>query len=309
VSYARNLFLRNVERPGLGQLTLPELGERFGKSLLTVPTKLGQAVSATRNDWAEQIGRLKKMPGIGRLIPRGVIDLSLLLLGALVIGGLVKHFRDTDRLMPLYVAAYTALLCITPPAWESARYLLPIAPFLVLALWECVLAISRRLRAGPPVLARLAPLGVGAGVLLVLSIQVLSLLALFRERHQPVEYRDRSGVVAYRLLFYRDAYQALDAGLDWLRPRAKPTEIIGSSMPHWVYLRTGLKAVMPPFETDPRRAQALLDSVPVNYLIVDGRTGSFTRQFGLPAVKAAPEKWQLIYFSQAGELEIYRRRP
>jgi hypothetical protein len=79
-------------------------------------------------------------------------------------------------------------------------------------------------------------------------------------------------------------------------------------MPHWVYLRTGLKAVMPPFESDPGRAQALLDSVPVSYLIVDGRTGSFTRQFGLPAVKAAPERWQLVYASTAGELEIYRRR-
>jgi hypothetical protein len=238
-----------------------------------------------------------------------LIDLALLLLGSLVIAGLVRHFLYFDRLMPLYIAAYLALLCITPPAWESARYLLPIAPFLVLAMGECVLAIHRRLQTGPRILARLAPLSVGAGAVLVLTTQILSLSDLFRERHRRVEYQDRSGaVVTYRLLYYREVYQALDAGLDWLRPRARPTEIIASSMPHWVYLRTGLKAVMPPFESDPGRAQALLDSVPVSYLIVDGRTGSFTRQFGLPAVKAAPERWQLVYASTAGELEIYRRR-
>jgi hypothetical protein len=309
VSYARNMLLRDVERPNLGQLSVPDLSRRFVKSLITVPTRLGQAVSAVREDWRKQISRLRNAPGIGRLIPTGLIDLALLLLGSLVIAGLVRHFLYTDRLMPLYIAGYIALLCITPPAWESARYLLPVAPFLVLALCECVLAIRRRLQTGPRILARLAPLGVGAGAALVLTIQILSLADLFRERHRRVEYQDRSGaVVSYRLLYYREVYQALDAGLDWLRRRAGPTDIIASSMPHWVYLRTGLKAVMPPFESDPARAQALLDSVPVGYLIVDGRTGSFTRQFGLPAVKAAPGQWQLVYLPPPGELEIYRRR-
>jgi hypothetical protein len=309
VSYARNMLLRDVEHPNLGQLSVPQLSGRFVRSLITVPTRLGQAVSAVREDWLEQISRLRKAPVVGRLFSKGLIDLSLLLLGSLVIGGLVRHFIYTDRLMPLYIAAYIGLLCITPPAWESARYLMPIAPFLVLAMCECVLAICRRLQTGPRILARIVPLSVGASAALVLTIQILSLADLFRERHRRVEYQDRSGaVVSYRLLFYREVYQALDAGLDWLRARAGPTEIIVSSMPHWVYLRTGLKSVMPPFESDPSRAQALLDSVPVSYLIVDGRTGSFTRQFGLPAVKAAPERWQLVYLSPVGELEIYRRR-
>jgi hypothetical protein len=308
VSYARNMRLSDVERPELGELSTSQLSKRFMNNLITVPNRLGQGVSAVRDDWGKQISTLRRVPVVRRLFPTALIDLCLLLLGGLVIGGLVMHFIYTDRLMPLYVAGYIALLCITPPAWESARYLLPIAPFLVLALCESVLAIRRRLQTGPRLLARLAPLAVYAGTAIVLTLQILSLTNLFRERHRRVEYHDRSGaLVTYKLLFYREAYQALDAGLDWLRSRAGPTEVIASSMPHWVYLRTGLKAVMPPFESDPRRAQALLDSVPVNYLIVDGRTGSFTRQFGLPAVKAAPELWQLIYLSRAGELEIYRR--
>jgi hypothetical protein len=143
---------------------------------------------------------------------------------------------------------------------------------------------------------------------LILSVQLASLYDFFRDRHGRVEYVDRSGtVVRYRLFYYREAYRALDAGLDWLRQHARPTEIIVSSMPHWVYLRTGMKAVMPPFETDPEKAQALLEAVPAAYLIIDGRTGSFTREYGLPAVKAAPERWRLIYSSLAGELAIYRR--
>jgi hypothetical protein len=311
VSYAGNLALRDVERPYLGKLSVPELAERFGRNLAIMPIRLAQAVCAPRENWDKLVEGVRKVPVVGRHIPRRLIDLWLLLLGALVIGGLVKRLVNGDRLMPLYVGAYIALLCITPSAWVSGRYLMPIAPFLVLALWECVLALRRRVQARVrPTLGRWVGLVPGLGAALLLGVQVVSLVDLFQERYRPVAYQDRNGaMVSYRLFYYREAYRALDAGLDWLRQQAAPTEIIASSMPHWVYLRTGLKAVMPPFEPDPSRVQALLDSVPVSYLIVDGRTGSFTRRFGLPAVKAAPELWRLVYFSREGELEIYRRLP
>ena len=311
VSYARNLALRDVERPYLGKLSVPQLAERFGQNLVTVPIRLAQTVSAPRENWDKLVEGVRKVPVVGRHIPRRLIDLSLLLLGALVIGGLVKRLVEGDRLMPLYVGAYIALLCITPPAWESARYLMPIAPFLVLALWECVFALRRWLQSlVRPSLGRWVALVPGVSAALLLGVQVISLADLFQDRYRPVAYQDRTGaMVSYRLFYYREVYQALDTGLDWLRQQAKPTEIIAASMPHWVYLRTGLKAVMPPFEPDPSRAQALLDSVPVSYLIVDGRTGSFTRQFGLPAVKAAPGLWRLVHFSREGQLEIYRRLP
>jgi hypothetical protein len=182
-------------------------------------------------------------------------------------------------------------------------------PFLVIALWQCALAIRDWPEPGRRrALAKLGGFGLVAVVALIVTVQLASLNDFFRDRQQKVEYVDRSGtVVRHRLFYYREAYRALDAGLDWLRQHAKPTEVIVSSMPHWVYLRTGMKAVMPPFETDPGKAQALLEAVPATYLIIDGRTGSFTREYGLPAVKAAPERWQLIYSSQAGELAIYRR--
>ena len=309
VSYGRNVFLRDIEHPELGNLSLGEISERVASSLLSVPSRLGQAVSATEDDWARQRARLRKLPIVGRAFYRGLPNLLLVLLGVLVIGGLIRQLTRADRVMPLYVGAYVALLCMTPASWESARYLLPIMPFLVIAFWQCALAIRDRADRGPRrTLAKLGRLSLVAVVALIVSVQLASLNDLFRERHQKVEYVDRSGaLVRYRLFYYRETYRALDAGLDWLRQHARPTEIIVSSMPHWVYLRTGMKAVMPPFETDPRKAQALLEAVPATYLIIDGRTGSFTREYGLPAVKAAPNRWQVIYSSVAGELAIYRR--
>ena len=68
-----------------------------------------------------------------------------------------------------------------------------------------------------------------------------------------------------RVFGYFPVERALNAGLGWLMKRARPDEVIATYAPQWVYLRTGLKAVMPPFELNPERAQNLLDSVPVTY--------------------------------------------
>jgi hypothetical protein len=105
-------------------------------------------------------------------------------------------------------------------------------------------------------------------VSLILLEDGLTFVMMYRGMHQNVSYVDQNGNrVAYRLFFYKDAYRALDGGPDWLKPRAEPDDIVASSMPHWIYLRTGLKTVMPPFETEPVRAQELLDSVPVTFII------------------------------------------
>jgi hypothetical protein len=81
-------------------------------------------------------------------------------------------------------------------------------------------------------------------------------------------------------------------------------------MPHWVYLRTGLKTVMPPFEPDPTRVDALLDSVSVNYAVLDGTLygkPADTTQYVAPTVRNAPERWERVYFGEQGGCEIYRR--
>ena len=139
----------------------------------------------------------------------------------------------------------------------------------------------------------------------------------FAQGHQNVMYNHQHGEkVDYRLFFYDDADRALDAGIDWLQEHAKPSEVLAGSVPHWVYLRTGLKAVMAPFETDPVKAQALLDSVPVTYLLLDEGLEVETKRYMAPVVQQFPERWERVYIDtiapdpgqdQGGEFAIYRR--
>jgi hypothetical protein len=307
VSYAQNVGLRDPNQPDLGRVSPGGAALRVVGYLPTVPIKLGETISASRQSWRRQIARLKSLPMVGRWLPLRLADAGLLLLGAMILTGLALEVVRGERLVPLYVAMYVLVLCFIP--WrEEPRYWFPLAPLLLRAMWRCAVAITGKLepraRFSPPWTR--AALFAAAGVILL--VQVMSLVDFYRDKHESVTYQDRNGQrVDYRLLYYREVYRAQDAGLDWLRQRASPTDIVATSMPHWVYLRTGLKTVMPPFERDPRHAEQLLESVPVSYMIVDGRTQSFTREYGLPVVQQAPERWPLVYSLPEGGLHIFQR--
>jgi hypothetical protein len=142
-------------------------------------------------------------------------------------------------------------------------------------------------------------------------------VAAYTKWHHNVVYRQQNGeTIEYRLFFYHDAYRVLDKALDWLKPEAKRNEIVAVSMPQWVYLRTGLKAVMSPFEANPGVAQRLLDSVPVKYLILDEGLAIDTKKYMSQVVEQFPELWARVYSAPViadsgttsdGKFEIYRR--
>jgi hypothetical protein len=127
--------------------------------------------------------------------------------------------------------------------------------------------------------------------------------------HWQAFYEDQHGRRReYRLFFYTKAWQLHDAALDWLKEEAKPREIVATSAPHWAYLKTGLKAVLPPFTPDLHEAQRLVDSVPVGYLIIDSlEFVDITRRYSAPMVEAFPERWTLIYSTPNNGSLIYRR--
>lgn len=308
VSYARNVTLRDPERPDAGRLLVAGLAERLAKNLLTAPRRTGETISAQRDYWRRPIARLSRIPAVDGLFRPRLVDIGLALLGIVVLGGLARQFFGGDYVMPSYVFLYIGIIGLTPWLY-SDRYWFPLAPMMIVGLSHLWAGIQEALEAREwHGVRRCGHHMVLAGIGVILLVQVMSLFDFFRERHQPVVYSDLQGqTVSYRLFYYRDTYRALDAAIDWLRQDAPRGAIVAASMPHWVYLRSDLKAVMPPFERDPMKALHLLETVPVSYLLVDGRTGSFTREFGLPAVRLAPDRWESVFADVEGEVEIFRR--
>lgn len=313
VSYANNIFsLKDSFAPELGPASLRDLTIRVLFNFTYIPQELGEAVSSPRESY-EKPWALYKLP-----IPFSSpwpVDVALVILGCLVIGGIALYLTRQQWLLPTYVILSIASMCLTPWPWQFNRYLMPLTPFLVLFMMSTLLTVIHsqgRWRIIGRFFTQLT-------VSLILLLQFATFAVTYSRLHQSVTYRDLQGrSVHYRLFFYRDAYRALDAGIDWLQVHARAGEVLAGVMPDWMYLRTGLKAVMPPFETDPVKAQTLLDSVPVTYLCLEDGLGlGFeTKRYMAQVVQKFPERWERVYVdtiardpeqSQDGEFAIYRR--
>jgi hypothetical protein len=129
------------------------------------------------------------------------------------------------------------------------------------------------------------------------------------ELMQPVSYFDAAGQERILKLFgYGSEWHALDLAFEWIRRNAAADSVIATTVPHLAYLRTGHKAVLPPFVSDPDTARHLLDEVPTSYLVVDrfGRPGVSERYAG-PLVAQKPTDWRLVFTAPDGKTRVYER--
>ncbi len=309
VSYQENLRYVDPFVPELGTVSAGAMAARMGGALLKMPSSLGEAVSS-RAEWSEsQIERLNAEV-LSTPIPIWIVQIPLVLLGAVSLIGLVLLAQRGEWLIPLYVLGSIALVGLTPWPGQFERYLAPLTPILALALLLALLTLRSRLRSRPMPWAR----RMGTIVLVVVLTGVLgqesfAIYKVYTKQHREATYLDARGVPhQQRLFFYTQAWRTHDAALDWLRGSVKPGDIIATSTPHWAYLKTGARAVLPPFEADVRTARQLLEGVPVRYLVVDSlEFVDVTRRYAAPVARAYSREWQLIYSSPDSTSRIYRR--
>jgi hypothetical protein len=206
----------------------------------------------------------------------------------------------------LYVAATLAALLITPFPDQFKRYLLPTVP--ILALSAIVFLRDIPTENGRWFFRRNKGLSAPIAVLVpALLVQIVIATYILTHEYRPVSYVDKAGKqVAYRLFFYDAAAEGFERATDYVRAHAGPTDIVAAGVPHWIYLRTGLKVVMTPFERDAEEAQRLLDSVPVTYLLV-GHDALLSERYMRPVVERHPDQWQRVYSTDLGDYRVYRR--
>ena len=290
VSYARNLMtLADPSTPELGPLTTAVLFDRLRSNVKALPVSIGRAVS-------------------GWEAPERVA----LPLAFLVLIGMILQARRKQYLMLMYVALSLAAVCLTPFQKQFVRYLMPLYPFFALALFQLLAKLARE----PGFPARLVPSFARAVpvwiVVAIIGYQELDdLRNLYGLSHHDAAYEQRGQLVEYKLFYYVPLGTAFDQALDWLQRRAEPADVIAATDPQWVYLRTGRKAVLPPFEPNGKTAQQLIDTVPVKYLIVESKPerlglGAYYR-FTSALLRENPSAWDRVWSSPEGGIEIYQR--
>ncbi len=267
VSYVENSLLIDPFRPELGRLSSGAFAGRVTKNLPKMLVALGETVSTRREYWVQMLDRAQ-MRLFGRMvIPEGVVFLPLLIVATLVVFGLIVLVHRRAWLVVFVVLGSLSLTCTTPWPAQFTRYLMGLAPFLAIG---AVLGVTQ-IRAALPdckvglgsTLGRTALTGL---LTLVFIAQTFAALKMFRQRWSSDARslaigEDKAGS---RLFFHDRTWQAWEDSAAWVSAHASPDAIVATSAPHFFYLCTGVRAVLPPMEPDPERAERLLNDVPAS---------------------------------------------
>jgi hypothetical protein len=308
VGYLENMSYLDPFRPELGRASARDFAARVWTNVRGMPMSLGETATLHRGWLVGEVVRFReRFPRAA--IPEWTVSATLVFMSALVIAGLVLLAVRGHWLVVLYVAGSVLLIAITPWPGQFNRYLVPLAPFLALAFVSVPAALAERAAHSGVRWWRVASVA-GVGVIgFVLAQQCYTVYKVFTKHHQPAVMTDAAGHRhEYRLFFYDRTWRLHDDAIDWLAASARPPGVVATSTPHLVYLRTGLPAVMPPYESDPTKAESLLAQVPVRYVVVDRLSFlDVGRRYAAPVVERGRDRWSLFYAANDSGPRIYRR--
>jgi hypothetical protein len=306
VSYGRNMVLVDPNDPSLGIETASGLARRAVHNLRTTIVHLGEAVTALERDWTTLVVAAQRAPIIGRLVPWRTISWGLIFFGVLTVSGLALMAIRGERLPVMLVICYVGLLSMLPTDYHWPRYLAAIAPLLCGALLLTAQRIGEACRPiafTPRRGGRIFASSVAAAALIV---QAATLCWYFTRDFRRVTYDDLAGHrVEFSAFTYDPAFEAFDTGITWVQAHARSDDIVLSSMPHWVYLRTGLHGATPPFEHDVAEARRLIATLAPRFAIVDNSGFSAARVYAGPVLTSPGSGWVLRYSDASGLVQVY----
>ena len=290
VSYAANIFsFKDPFAPELGPATPRNIVDRAVRNAERMPFTFVELFAR------KTIG----LDASKSSIPRPLAWALFLIPGGLVAAGTAVQLARREWFPILYVGLYFAAVALTPWPNQLTKYLAPLVPLLTIALIEAPLAARDRWKRAASALA--------AAMIVGLLVEEQLLL---RNLHDTDFARVASpGGGTTPLFHYSAGFAAWDRAMEWLEEHSERGAIIAAAMPESVYLKTGRRAVMPPFEVEPAEAQRLMDTVPVRYLVVDsfGAGVTMVQKYGAPLPRAFPRDWMPVYRAPNDRLVIYRR--
>lgn len=304
VSYSRNVSYVDPYRPELGRASLMDVVRRVSSAARDTPRRIGETITSYQGIWEWQNEDFRRRFGT-TFLTKTIISAGFIVLGCLALVGLSVLFVRRERLIPIYCGSTILALCAAPWPLQHVRYLVPVVPVLLLGI---VLSLNAIWQSGRSTafraIMRLLVFSVAGAVLLH---QILAYYEAQRYMLVRSEVRNSAGQqLICRQLCYEPELIAMDRGIAWLGEHVPKGSVVAGAMPQWIYLQTGLQAVMPPLEIDPKTASKLLDSVPVSYLMVEG-AGFYSSPYGNRVVTADPKGWRLVYGSDENSVRIYER--
>lgn len=294
VSYAENISLVDPFQPELGRLTLPALAKRMWSDfpkLLAVP---GESMIARQDFWA-QLWRKWQYVLLGRgVLPRWLYFIAIYGLSSLIFAGLAILTLDGGWSIAFVTVGSIGLAWLTPWPGQYHRYLVPVGALICIAGVKSLHSVYQWLVHDRfPAIARAVMM---AGVFVPLfGVEVYASGKLYRSRAKTDARASPQLWTGERYFAHDQTWQGWEEAAAWLRANAPPDSITATSAPHFFYLRTGLRAILPPMEPRIPEARELLSAVPVSYVIVDQlQFVDISRRYARPAVEGTSQ-WKRVY--------------
>lgn len=272
--YLKELMLRDPYDPAAGTVGGGELLAR-----------------AAGNAWA-YVGRVvpHTLTGLDPVSTPTVIALLGVLLTALALFGWVRRVQERVGAAELFVLLYAGLICVWPEVWTDRRFLLPLAPLLILfaVLGARHLQESLRSRGGKPLARAAVPV-------LAAALAVPSLAFLIRQAPLRVEC-----VARYRAGEPCDppALASLYAAASWARDNTEPDAIIANRKPSLFYWYSRRRGDLYRYSTETEVVIRGLEEMGADYVVVD-QVSATTARYLVPAIQTHRLRFEGVY--QGGE--------
>ena len=308
VSYAENVRLLDPFHPELGRIDIRAFAKRVATTnLVALGESIGAGVSTKKIEWNRILERSQRWILGKPIIPEGFVIVPMLYLAVIVLCGMIILARCRAWLMVFIILGTLVLVWTTPWPAQFIRYLMPLGCFLsicaVLALAQLLSVLRNRQMSLITMGGKLIVVGTFA---LTFGAELYTSFRFFQLR------RDREAIVVadgnrgQRLFAHERPWQDWEEAAAWIATHASRSAIVATSAPHWLYLRTGLRAVLPPMDSDPVQARLLLEKVPVSFVIIESwEFLDMSRRYAQPAMESDGSDWRVV--KAIGRTKVYQR--
>ncbi len=268
--YLRELALRDPYDPAAGSVG-------FG----------GLFARAAGNAWT-YVSRVlpQTLTGLDPMAAPTLITLIGVALAALVLVGWVRRVQEHVGAAELFVLLYAGLICIWPEVWTDRRFLLPLAPLLLL------FAVSGASQVGETWRPRLGAWVSRASTLALALLIVLPALA-FVTKQAPLR---TECVARYRAGDPCDqpALASLYAAARWAQANTEPDAIIANRKPSLFYWHSRRRGDLYRYSTETELVIRGLEEMGADYVVVDQVSGT-TLRYLVPAIQAHRLRFEGVY--------------
>ncbi|MSR84245.1 MAG: hypothetical protein EXS58_15200 [Candidatus Latescibacteria bacterium] len=220
-----------------------------------------------------------------------MLYLVLFLLLALLFYAIVIHVKSRQRLlMVTYAISYLGTIMLWPKQWSDTRFLVPIAPVLILFIVWSIQDISGWLQKR----------GMRhSGTLLGISTALLVCATNFSALGQLAE----AGRGAYPPQWqnYYDAGQ-------WLKANAPADAVICCRKDYWLYIVADRACLVYPFK-EPEEILAFIEREGIDYVVVEQLGYSSTPRFLVPAIQKYRDRFEIVWQQPNPDTYVLRLLP